>query len=93
MLAEAIELTAAVDRPDLRSLALNYRGLARAERGELAAGERDLRDALELALARQSHESAARAYANLSDMLFVRADWPALTEVVRRAGSSAPSAG
>ncbi|HVH24058.1 MAG TPA: AAA family ATPase [Pseudonocardia sp.] len=84
VLAEAIELTATVDRPDLRSLALNYRGLARAERGELAAGERDLRDALELALARQSHESAARAYANLSDMLFLRANWPALAEVVQR---------
>ena len=84
VLAEAIELTSAVDRPDLRSLALNYRGLARAEGGELAAGERDLRDALDLALARQCHESAARAFANLSDMLFVRADWSATAEVVEQ---------
>jgi DNA-binding CsgD family transcriptional regulator/tetratricopeptide (TPR) repeat protein len=84
VLAEAVERTAAVDRPDLRSLALNYRGLIRAEAGELAGGERDLREALELALSRQSHESAARAYTNLADMLFVYADWPALTALVAR---------
>ena len=43
-----------------------------------------MREALELALARQSHESAARAFTNLADMLYVYADMPALAELVHR---------
>jgi alkylation response protein AidB-like acyl-CoA dehydrogenase len=61
----AVEVTEALPRPDLRSLALNYRAIARCAGG----GQPDMADfraAIELALEAGQLELAARAYTNLS---------------------------
>ncbi len=61
----AVRVTARIDRPDLRSLALNYRAIA-----QCAAGGQpdvaDFREAIRLALDGGHLELAARAYTNLS---------------------------
>ena len=69
VLERARVLADAAERPDLASLVLNYRGLARAEVEEAAAGVADLQAALSVALAHGSDESAARAYCNLGELL------------------------
>ncbi len=74
-LARARTLAAAADRPELESLCLNYLGLSRADLGDRAGGEADLRAGLAVALARDSHEAAARAYVNLGEMLHTFGDW------------------
>jgi ATP/maltotriose-dependent transcriptional regulator MalT len=62
---QAVETTTGIDRPDLRSLALNYRAVAQCAGG----GQPDIADfqeAIELALDSGNLELAARAYTNLS---------------------------
>jgi DNA-binding CsgD family transcriptional regulator/tetratricopeptide (TPR) repeat protein len=77
-LRRARELAVQAQRPDLESLSLNYLGLARADDGDPAAGEADLRTALAIAVAGGYHEAAARAYVNLGELLQSLGDWPAL---------------
>ncbi len=62
---QAVEATTQLDRPDLRSLALNYRAIAQCAGGGQPDIE-DFREALQLALASGNLELAARAYTNLS---------------------------
>jgi DNA-binding CsgD family transcriptional regulator/tetratricopeptide (TPR) repeat protein len=62
---DAVRVTAGLDRPDLRSLALNYRAISRCAGGSTPDPE-DFRLAIELALRSGSLEVAARAYTNLS---------------------------
>ena len=78
----ARQLAAGTARPDLESLCLNYLGLSRADRGEVESGEADMRDGLALALARGSHEAAARAYVNLGELAYSTGNWPMLAEMV-----------
>jgi DNA-binding CsgD family transcriptional regulator/tetratricopeptide (TPR) repeat protein len=85
--AEAVEATAALDgRPDLRSLAFNYRAIAQCAGG----GTPDLQDfhqAVDLALESGDLELVARAYANRSFELLLsreptRATLPLLDEAL-----------
>jgi DNA-binding CsgD family transcriptional regulator/tetratricopeptide (TPR) repeat protein len=63
--AQAVDRTAHLDRPDLRSLALNYRAVSQCAGGGTPDIE-DFHEALRLALEGGHLELAARAYANLS---------------------------
>jgi DNA-binding CsgD family transcriptional regulator/tetratricopeptide (TPR) repeat protein len=82
VLERARVLADAAERPDLASLVLNYRGLARAEVEEAAAGVADLQAALSVALAHGSDESAARAYCNLGELLLSLGRFADADEVV-----------
>jgi ATP/maltotriose-dependent transcriptional regulator MalT len=62
---DAVRLTEHLDRPDLRSLALNYRAIAQCAGGGQPDLE-DFREAIRLALDGGHLELAARAYTNLS---------------------------
>jgi DNA-binding CsgD family transcriptional regulator len=62
---EAVELTADLGRPDLRSLALNYRATSQCAAGGTPDPD-DFREAVRLALESGHLEIAARAYTNLS---------------------------
>jgi ATP/maltotriose-dependent transcriptional regulator MalT len=63
--AEAVEVTERLGRPDLRSLALNYRATSMCAGGGTPDPE-DFREAIRLALEGGHLEIAARAYTNLS---------------------------
>jgi DNA-binding CsgD family transcriptional regulator/tetratricopeptide (TPR) repeat protein len=65
MTARAVELTEDLARPDLRSLALNYRAVAQCAGGS-TPDVGDFHEALRLALEAGHLELAARAHANLS---------------------------
>jgi DNA-binding CsgD family transcriptional regulator/tetratricopeptide (TPR) repeat protein len=82
LLREALASATEADRPELLALALSYSGMLRAEAGELAAGEADVRAALALALDRGYDEAAARVYTNLVEMLYVLDDGAALAVAV-----------
>jgi DNA-binding CsgD family transcriptional regulator len=62
---EAVKLTADLGRPDLRSLALNYRATSQCASGGTPDPD-DFREAVRLALESGHLEIAARAYTNLS---------------------------
>jgi ATP/maltotriose-dependent transcriptional regulator MalT len=62
---QAVKVTEHLDRPDLRSLALNYRAIAQCAGGG-QPDVADFREAIRLALADGQLELAARAYTNLS---------------------------
>jgi DNA-binding CsgD family transcriptional regulator/tetratricopeptide (TPR) repeat protein len=62
---EAVELTADLGRPDLRSLALNYRATSQCASGGTPDPD-DFREAVRLAMESGHLEIAARAYTNLS---------------------------
>jgi DNA-binding CsgD family transcriptional regulator/tetratricopeptide (TPR) repeat protein len=62
---QAVALTEDLDRPDLRSLALNYRAIAQCAGGGTPDPD-DLREAVRVALDAGYLELAARAYTNLS---------------------------
>jgi DNA-binding CsgD family transcriptional regulator/tetratricopeptide (TPR) repeat protein len=82
VLRRALALATDSARPDLESLGLNYLGLARADRGEPAAGEADLRAGLAVAMAHGCHEAAARAYVNLGELLYSFGEWSTLADTV-----------
>jgi ATP/maltotriose-dependent transcriptional regulator MalT len=63
--AEAVEVTEQLGRPDLRSLALNYRATSQCAGGG-TPDPADFREAIRLALEGGHLEIAARAYTNLS---------------------------
>jgi ATP/maltotriose-dependent transcriptional regulator MalT len=69
MLPRAREVAAEIGRTDLVSLCLNYLGVALADLGD-SRGVPYLHEALNAALASGDHESAARAYTNLAEVLF-----------------------
>lgn len=71
---EAVTAARAVGRPDLVSLALNYRGVARDMLGDDTAVD-DLQESVRLALDHGQLEVAARAYTNLAS-LWVPGDQP-----------------
>ena len=66
---EAVAVARAVGASELESHALTSLGLAKFYDGELEAGLADLRDALDIALSVGGIDEAARAYANLVDVL------------------------
>ena len=66
----AVTATEDLDRPDLRSLALNYRAVARCAGGR-RPDPADFREAIRLALRAGRLELAARAYTNLAFELLV----------------------
>jgi DNA-binding CsgD family transcriptional regulator/tetratricopeptide (TPR) repeat protein len=66
---EAVRVARLVGAPDLESHALNSLGLARFYQGEVEVGLAHLRQALEIALRIGSVDDAARAHANLVDVL------------------------
>jgi ATP/maltotriose-dependent transcriptional regulator MalT len=63
--AQAVARTDRLDRPDLRSLALNYRAISQCAGGNTPDPD-DFREAIRLALDHGHLELAARAYTNLS---------------------------
>jgi ATP/maltotriose-dependent transcriptional regulator MalT len=63
--AEAVARTEGIDRPDLRSLALNYRAISQCA-GGATPDPADFREAIRLALRGGHLELAARAYTNLA---------------------------
>jgi DNA-binding CsgD family transcriptional regulator/tetratricopeptide (TPR) repeat protein len=85
VLREALERATEAGRPDLRSLALNYRGLVRGERGEVDEAVADVREAVAVARAHGSHEAAARGYTNLSEVLYILGRRAELIETVAEA--------
>jgi DNA-binding CsgD family transcriptional regulator/tetratricopeptide (TPR) repeat protein len=62
---QAVKITRTLDRPDLRSLALNYRAISQCAGGG-TPDPADFRAAIDLALEAGQLELAARAYTNLS---------------------------
>lgn len=68
-LEEARVLAVEAGRTDLAALCLNYLGVTLADLGD-PQGVRHLRASLRSALATGDHESAARAYTNLAEVLF-----------------------
>ncbi|WP_432947742.1 ATP-binding protein [Kribbella sp. CA-253562] len=69
MLPQARQIAAQAGRTDLVSLCLNYLGVALTDLGD-SRGVPYLREALNTALGSGDHESAARAYTNLAEVLF-----------------------
>jgi DNA-binding CsgD family transcriptional regulator/tetratricopeptide (TPR) repeat protein len=64
-------------RTDLAALCLNYLGIARADLGD-PAGLQLLRDSLATATTTGDHESTARAYTNLAELLYRDGHWDQL---------------
>lgn len=68
-LERAQELASAAGRTDLVALCLNYLGVVLADAGD-PRGVRLLHDSLSAALVSADHESVARAYTNLAEVLY-----------------------
>jgi predicted ATPase/DNA-binding CsgD family transcriptional regulator len=81
--SRAIELAQRLDAPDVLSHALNNLGTARANAGD-AAGSAQLEQSLELALSRDLHEHAARAYTNLGSGAVKSQDYAAARHWLQR---------
>ena len=81
VLARAHELALAAGRTDLAALCLNYLGVMLADAGD-PAGVRHLRNSLTAALRTGDHESAARAYTNLAEVLFRQGHTDELAELL-----------
>ncbi len=81
VLEQAHSLAVAADRTDLAALCLNYLGVMFADAGD-PRGVRFLRDSLNAALRTGDHESAARAYTNLAEVLFRQGETDSLGDVL-----------
>ncbi|MGH3980128.1 MAG: AAA family ATPase [Pseudonocardiaceae bacterium] len=76
-LEHARGLAAEASRSELVALCLNYLGVARTDLGD-PHGPQHLRDSLAAATANGDHESAARAYTNLAELLYRHGRWDEL---------------
>ena len=83
LLEHGRELAAAAGRTDLVALCLNYLGVALADLGD-PRGLPYLRDSLATATRNGDHESAARGYTNLAEVLFRQGRTDELADCVER---------
>ena len=83
-LEQARRLAEDVGRSDLVALCLNYLGVAMADLGDPRA-EQQLRQSLALAYALGHHEYVARAYTNLSEVLYRYGRWTELDRLLGEA--------
>lgn len=83
---EAVELFRALD-PESSDVATGLNDLAGAERnsGDLAAAERDCREALRIALLVEHHEGVATTTGNLAELALDREDWLSAEALAREA--------
>ncbi|TWF74426.1 regulatory LuxR family protein [Pseudonocardia hierapolitana] len=81
VLEAALELARRAQRPDLQSLCLNYRGLARAHHDDVD-GAPDMREAIAVATTNGCHEAAARAYINFGELLQCSGRWVEMAQCV-----------
>ena len=83
-MAAADEATRA-ERTDLRARALGLEGVARAKRGEFAAGVETIRSGLSLALEHELTTEAAELYQRLGTALEIAADYGGAREALTTA--------
>ncbi|NGO14482.1 AAA family ATPase [Streptomyces sp. HC44] len=82
ILYRARDLAGPAGRSDLVAMCLNYLGVAQADLCEPAHAQHRLRESLEMSLRKGHHESAARSFINLAELLYRFGDLAALDRYV-----------